>query len=212
MRDFPIFETQYGVASLTLRQIPYRQQAFIRLLSSLQPEKLLEECISFCRACGAERISAAGDGILERYPKTTTILSMQRDLAGLPKADACLFPVTEKTVQQWLDIYNDRMAEVDNAAYLDSRDGKELLESGCGYFVHRDGKLLGIGKSGGDRIEAVICVERGCGESVLLALAELLTGDTVQLQVADTNARAIRLYECLGFVKTREVDSWYRVL
>ena len=50
MRDIPVFTTQYGVASLVLREIPYRQEAYISIQSSLQPEQLLEECIGFCRA------------------------------------------------------------------------------------------------------------------------------------------------------------------
>ena len=56
MRDIPVFTTEYGVASLVLREIPYRQEAYISIQSSLQPEELLAECVSFCRACGAEKV------------------------------------------------------------------------------------------------------------------------------------------------------------
>ena len=42
MRDFPMFTTEYGVASLVLREIPYREEAYITILSSEQPEELLE--------------------------------------------------------------------------------------------------------------------------------------------------------------------------
>ncbi len=212
MKNIPVFNTQYGVASLTLREIPYRRRAYIKLLSSLSPAELTEECIGFCRACGAEWIAASGDTYLEKYPKITAIVAMQRSLAGLPRADACLFPVTEDTVQQWLDIYNARMADVPNAAYFDSQAGKELLSAGDGYFVHGDGKLLGIGKAAGDTVDAVIAVTPGSGETVMQALCELLTGETVKLQVADNNFRAVKLYERMGFVTTGEVSSWHRVL
>ena len=56
MKDFPMFTTQYGVASLVLREIPTRGEAYITVRSSQDTEKLLEECVSFCRACGAEKI------------------------------------------------------------------------------------------------------------------------------------------------------------
>ena len=212
MKDIPVFDTEYGVASLFLKEIPYRGRAHIKIQSSLEPEKLLAECVGFCRACGADWIDAAGDGYLEKYPKITTLIQMQRNRNGLPQSDACLFPVTESTLQQWLDIYNERMADVPNAAYMDGADGRELLKTGDGYFIHKDGNLLGIGKAAGDYIDTVISVVSGAGEVVVLALASLLTADTIRLMVADTNLRAVRLYERMGFLKVKELSSWYRVL
>jgi hypothetical protein len=120
--------------------------------------------------------------------------------------------VTEQTLHQWLDIYNARMENIPNAAYMDSRDGRELLKTGDGYFIHRDGKLLGIGKAKDNFIDTVISVVPGAGEAVVQALCSALTGDVVQLWVASVNARAIRLYERMGFVKVRELSRWYRVL
>jgi GNAT superfamily N-acetyltransferase len=212
MQDMPMFTTEYGVASLFLREISYRGRAHIKIQSSLDPEKLLAECISFCRMCGAEWIDAAGHTYLENYPLITAIWSMQCDRQAIEETDACLFPVTEETVQQWLEIYNTRMADVPNAAYMDSKDGRELLKSGDGYFVHRDGKLLGIGKAKDDFIDAVIAVVPGAGETVVQALCSCLYGETVKLWVASTNERAIRLYKRMGFVKTKELSKWYRVL
>ena len=43
-------------------------------------------------------------------------------------------------------------------------------------------------------------------------LMSLDEGGQITLEVASTNERAIRLYERLGFVKTREINRWYRVL
>ena len=212
MKDIPVFTTEHGAASLFLREIPYRKRAHIKLQSTQEPEKLLAECISFCRACGAEWCDAAGNAYLEKYPLITALISMTRDRESIPETDACLFPVTEKTVQLWLDIYNERMADVPNAAYMDGTDGRELLKTGDGYFVHRDGKLLGIGKASGDFIDAVISVVPGMGETVVRALAGVLTGDTVRLMVAGANTRAVRLYERMGFIPVKELSRWYRVL
>ena len=212
MRDIPMFTSEYGVASLFLKEIPYRGRAHIKIQSSLDPEKLLEECIGFCRACGAEWIDAAGHEYLENYPLITSLSLMTRPLEGLASTDACLFPMTDTTMQQWLDLYNERMADIPNAAFMDSRDGKELLQKGSAYFVHKDGQLLGIGIAAGDFIDTVISVKPGAGETVLRALASILIEDTVRLMVADANARAVRLYERLGFVKVKELSRWYRVL
>lgn len=211
MRDIPMFTSEYGVASLFLKEIPYRGRAHIKIQSSLVPDKLLEECIGFCRACGAEWIDASGHEYLESYPLITSLSLMTRPLEGLPQTDTCLFPLTEKTVQQWLDIYNERMADIPNAAFMDTKDGKELLQKGSAYFVHKEGELLGIGIAAGDFVDTVISVKRGTGETVLRALASTLTEDTVRLMVADANTRAVKLYERLGFVKVKELSRWYLV-
>ena len=212
MKDIPVFDTEHGVASLFLREIPYRSRAHIKIRSSQDPEKLLEECVAFCRMCGAEWIDAAGHDYLARYPLHATLYRMQRPREGMRETDACLFPVTEENVGTWLEIYNARMADVPNAAYMDNADGRELLKSGDGYFIHRDGKLLGIGKGAGDFIDTVIAVEKGMGETVVLALCSLLTEETVSLMVAGENTRAVRLYERMGFIKVKELSRWYRVL
>ena len=211
MKDIPMFTSEYGVASLFLREIPYRSRAHIKIQSSLEPEKLLEECVSFCRMCGAEWIDAAGHAYLEKYPLITALVSMQCSREQLGEGNACLFPMTEQTMQRWLDICNKRMANVPNAAYLDAKDGRELLEKGSAYFVHRDGELLGIGVASGDFIDTVVAVQKGAGETVVRALNGVLTGDTVRLMVADANTRAVRLYERLGFVKVKELSRWYKI-
>lgn len=212
MNDIPVFDTEHGVASLFLREIPYRRRAHIKIHSSLEPEKLLEECIAFCRMCDADWIDAAGHEYLEKYPLITSIYAMTCLKASLPQTDACLFPVTEETVGKWIDIYNDRMKDIPNCAWMDSLQGREMLKEGDGYFIHKDGRLLGIGRASGETIDTVIAVVPGMGKTVVLALAGLLDTDVVRLQVASENKRAIRLYERLGFIKVKELSRWYRVL
>ena len=211
MKDIPVFDTEFGVASLFVRQIPYRQQAHIKIQVALDAEKLLEECVGFCRMCGAEHIYAAGDAYLEKYPRYATLVEMRCDRASIGESDACLFPVTEATVAQWLQIYNARMADVPNAAYMDNAQGRELIKNGGGYFVHRDGKLLGIGKISEDLLDAVISVEPGMGETVVKALVEVMPTDTVRLLVAKENQRAMGLYTRLGFLEVQEVSNWYKI-
>ena len=212
MKDIPVFTTENGVASLFLREIPYRKRAHIKLQATQEPQALLEECISFCRMCGAEWIDASGHEYLEKYPLITALVTMSRERESLPKTDACLFPVTEETVDRWREIYNERMADVPNCAWMDAAHGREMLKAGDGYFVHQDGQLLGIGRASGEMLDTVIAVQPGMGQTVVLALASLLDTQSVKLLVASANTRAVRLYERMGFTAVREMARWYRVL
>lgn len=211
MRDLPIFTTQYGVASLTLSEIPYKQEAYIRLQATEEPEKLLEECIAFCRACGAERIFATGHLLCEQYSLYTEIWQMRCLIGSLPVTDAALFPVQEKTLQLWKDSYNQRMRKVPNAATMTNLTAQALLKEGSGYFVHRGDQLIGIGKACGDRIDAVASLVPGYGKDVVCALSHALSGDCAIVEVASNNIPAISLYKRLGFIPVTMIAKWHRV-
>lgn len=212
MRDIPMFSTEYGVASLVLREIPYRQEAYIRVQDTSDPEEFLQECVGFCRMAGAEKIYATGHDALYKYPLHTAILRMQRSMDNLPQTDAMTVPVTEQTLRRWQERYNAAMANVDNASYMDDQSAAEMLKRGDGYFVHRNGELLGIGIASDETIRAVVACMPGSGRDVLLALTHALWGEQILLEVASTNTRALRLYDRLGFIKTAELSRWYNVL
>lgn len=210
MRDIPMFTTEYGVASLILKEIPYRQEAYIRIRATQQPKELLEECVGFCRAAGAEKIYAEGHEVLEGCPLHTIVYEMRGECQIDETLVENLWPVTEQTVGQWRKILNERMAGVDNSGYMEARGEKEFLEIGGGYFVHRQGELLGIGWLADDELKAVAAVKPGAGERVMHTLLSLAPAQSVRLEVVSTNYRAIRLYEKLGFMKTAELRRWYR--
>ena len=213
MRDFPIFTTEYGVSSLILKEIPYKNTAYI-CIRGVQEEFFdahLRECISFCRMAGAEQIYASGHDRLAEYPLYTAVVEMRGTAWVDPEKCNSLFPVTETTVAQWRKIYNECMHRVDNAGFLESRDEKQIL-TGESYFVHRDGQLLGIGWLQDGKLLAVAAARKGAGETVMHTLMSLIEGEAMTLEVASTNTRAIRLYEKLGFLKTREISRWYQVL
>lgn len=214
MKDIPIFNTEYGVASLFLKEIPYRGIAYIRV-QDVQPghlKELVEECAGFCRAAGAERAYATGHPDLEGYPVHCAIEEMALSLAELPQPQADLWPVTEKTVSRWRELYNKGMAEVDNAATQTARDEEEIISSGGAYFVHEAGTLLGIGWMKGSELLCIVSVQKGAGERVARTLFTVADSDRITLSVASTNERAKGLYDRMGFIQTGERSRWYRVL
>ena len=211
MRNIPFFDSQYGVASLVLKEIPYSGIAYVTVRDSLFPTEFLKECTDFCRAVGAERVYASGHKILEEYPFHTSVFQMTAGVDSLEDTQAMLFPVTEKTVTRWREIYNQKMKGVHNAAHMSDADAEAMLKRGDGYFIHEDGKCLGIGIASGDRIDCVAAVVPGSGRKVVLALTHALMCERILLEVASTNHKAIRLYETLGFIKTAELSRWYKI-
>lgn len=211
MRDFPVFTTAHGVASLSLREVPYKGVAYITIQDTQEPEALLRECVDFCKTVGAQKIYATGHPFLESFPFYTAIWQMRILRQDLPKTDAALFPVTEKTIEPFRSLHNEKMANIPNAATMTREDGEKLLTRGAGYFVYRGEVLLGIGIAAGDTVESVIGIKPGMGRDVMLALSAGLVSESIVLEVASANLPALRLYEKLGFVKTAELSRWFKV-
>ena len=211
MRDIPVFTTQNGVASLTLNQIPYTKSAWIRIQNSILPQALLEECSGFCRAAGAESVFATGDPCCKVYPESTSVLKMQADVQSIGDTDAALFPVTESTREQWREIYNKKIISVPNGAWMTIDKSKEMLQQGSGYFIHRNGTLMGTGLVQGNHILWVASLAPGAGSDVIRALCHTITEDTVCLEVATANKKAMDLYQKLGFFPTSVLSKWYRI-
>lgn len=213
MKDFPFFATEFGVAGLELREIPYRGEAYIRIREVVPGKlgQLVEECASFCRMAGAERVYAQGHPGLSEWPMHTAVLEM-RGTAWVEKEKlACLFPVTEATVSRWRQLCNEAMGSVDNAATLEARDEEHILREPGAYFVHDNGRLLGIGWLKDGELRTVAAMQRGAGERVMHTMMSLAEREPIRLDVASTNTRAIRLYERLGFVTVGEQSRWYVV-
>lgn len=211
MRDIPVFTTENGVATLILNQIPYTRRAYIHLRCTQRPLALLKDCVDFLRMTGAEELFATGDPALEVYPLYTRVIRMSRLREGLPETDAALLPVTAEKLEQWRQIYNERMADVNQGAFMSIADAQKLLAQGNGYFVHREGTLLGIGIAEGEEVSALASVHPGGGRATLLALNHALSGERICLTVASSNARAMHLYENMGFISVDELSVWYRI-
>ncbi len=212
MKDIPVFTSEYGVASLVFKEIPYRQEAYVVLQSTLQPKELLEECVSFCRMVGAEKIYARGHEYLEQFSLHSIIYEMRGAVTVDESKVESLWPVMEETVTQWRQILNERLKAVDHAQTLEKRDEKQILDRGGAYFVHRGGQLLGAGWLAEDELLLIASCEKGAGERVLQTVLSVSRPEQLRLQVVSTNEKAIRFYERIGLVKTNEVRRWYQVL
>ena len=211
MKDIPIFTTQYGAASLVLREIPYQGTAYIRVLTASQLQGLLEECVGFCRAVGACQVFATAPEDLEGYPLYTSILRLRCMKEQLGDTDAALFPVQEHTLEEWLRIYREKVMKIPNGAWMTDADGRRMLADGSGYFIHREGKLLGIGKLGEGTIEFLASAASAAGADIVRALSHALFSEDVCLDVADANVKAVKLYESMGFIPVQVLSKWYKI-
>ena len=215
MKNIPLFTTEFGAASLILREIPYKQVAYVHLMA-VQPghlSDLARECREFCRSAGAQWVYLSGPELEDcPWPLHTEILTMTCPRQQLVPGDGALFPVLPENVARYRELYNKAMAPVPNAATMTQADEAQLLSEGGGYFVHWEGTLLGLGQIVGGELRAVISQAPGRGETVLRTLAEAAQEDSIYLHVASANTRALRLYTRLGFLVTGVKSRWYRIL
>lgn len=114
MKDIPVFSCPDGIATLILREVPFRGEGYILVRGRVRhPEGLLAECTGFCRAAGAERLFAAGEADFSGYPAAIRILGRSAPRESLlPAPEAVrLVPVTEETAADWAREYNARFRD-----------------------------------------------------------------------------------------------------
>lgn len=212
MKDIPFFTTENGAASLGLGQIPYRGEAYIRLQASDRPKELLAECVSFCRAVGAEHIYGTGIGIEKSYPLYTEIIRMERPALQIPPSAAVLRPVTQGELEDWRGIYNRRMEKVPGAAWMTERDAVRALADRFPCYIYEEESLLGIGLLCDRQVLALASLVSGGGSRILGALLDKIGPRATVLEVASANKKAVELYEAFGFVKKGILTAWYRIM
>ena len=213
MRNIPVFTGEFGAATLILQEIPGRGEAYC-VVQWVQPGKtweFLAECARFCRMAGARRVLASHLPEPPAAPPQVRLLRMACLRSGVPETDAALWPLLPENGEEFLRIYNEGMSGVPAAMSLHQGDLPRLLDQGVGYFVHRDGALLGIGQVNGDTLLSLVSCRRGAGRDVAAALISVMQGETVELQVAESNLRARALYEKLGFLTVGAGECWWEI-
>ena len=136
---------------------------------------------------------------------------MQASAADSGATSAELEPVTEATLTDWVETYNRKMAGIDNASYMTQWDAKKMLSRGDGYFVRREGELLGILMAADGKLHALASCAPGGGTECMRALAKSFPETPITLEVASTNHKAIQLYKSLDFAEIGVVSTWYKI-
>ncbi len=212
MRDIPFFTTQCGIASLTLSQIPYTGDSYIRIQSASDGAALLRECADFCRAAGGENVYATGHPVAAEYPLHTEIWKMRIQRNQIPLTAADLRLLDEQSVDLWRDIYNEKMRTIPNASVMTRTDAEKMQQSNSAYFVYSGDELLGIGAIAENEIRVVAAVVPGSGVALVAALNTVLSGDYAFVEVASENHAAIKLYQRMGFTRDAVISQWYKII
>ena len=143
MKDIPVFSCPDGIATLILREVPFRGEGYILVRGVFGTlEGLLAECTGFCRAAGAERLFAAGEADFSGYPAAIRILGRSAPRESLlPAPEAVrLVPVTEETAADWAREYNARFRAVPAAESCSPAEERALAVRMAG----ENGILFGL--------------------------------------------------------------------
>lgn len=215
MKDIPIFTGTHGIATLILSQIPWSGCGYVMVRSVWDDAKaFLEECLGFCRACGAERVFASWETEELPVPHGYDMVLLTMKKSELPEAEAVeLEELTEENSEAFLEIYNSCFQNIPNAAAYGKKDIQRLLGEETAYLVKRGeyAAMAEISKEGLEAI-AVLPQYRGLGYGLAVTVLQRVPSLTLKLKVASTNTRAMALYDRLGFEKTKTISRWWRLM
>ena len=215
MKDLPIFTGQFGMGSLVLREIPYKRCAYVLVRSAREGHMrdFLEECSGFCRAAGAEWVLASAPEPLTFLPHVHDMLeyACRRDQLPPPLEPVELEAVDDGNAEQFREIYNDLFRAIPNAATCTPEALRRVREKSRAFLAKVGGETAGICQWSGSELEAigVLPAFQGLGHQLALTAFAQMEGETLTLRVSSSNSRALRLYQKLGFDRTRVLSSWY---
>lgn len=158
MKDIPVFSCPDGIATLILREVPFRGEGYILVRGVFGTlEGLLAECAGFCRAAGAERLFAAGEADFSGYPAAIRILGRSAPRESLlPAPEAVrLVPVTEETAADWAREYNARFRAVPAAESCSPAEERALAAGGEALWIWDGAERIGLGRVRGSELLAV---------------------------------------------------------
>lgn len=212
MVNIPVFTTDVGVATLILREIPQFGRAYVLPRSFFgAPEVLVRECAAFCRSVGAERVDVQLSAAAPGTAFSCEIWELTRPALPAPESGLLLEPLGPEMLDVYRALYNRRFRAVDNAASCSAQDAREAAQKGA-YLLLEQGEAIGLGQIWDGELYAVAAGRPGLGYALTCALLQKAVPGPVRLQVASSNAPALRLYERLDFEKTGVRSRWFRVL
>lgn len=202
MRDIPCFSCGDGVATLLLGQVAVSRRAFVMIQAVFTTtQQLLEVCVGFCRAVGAQEVYALGAEALAPYPVYARLMEREAVKDALPRVTARVRHTQE---EGWLEHYRRSFARVPAAKAFSS-----VPEGAC--FVYDGQTQIGLGLLQEGVLAAVASLSPHRGADCVCALAQEL-GPRITLQCAMENAPAMALYDRLGFSRGPIRETWHRVL
>ena len=216
MKDIPVFTGSHGVATLVLKEIPWSGCGYVLVRSVWDDAAaFLEECRGFCRACGAEQVYASWE--LEALPADHAYDMIQMEIrkADLPPlAPVEVEDLTEENSEAFIEIYNKCFQTVPGAASYSRKAAERLFGEETGYLVRADGAYAAVAEISKKGLEAVAVLpeHKGLGSRLTRTVLEKVPSTVIKLKVASTNARAIRLYERLGFTHSGVLSHWWKLM
>lgn len=215
MKDIPVFTGAHGIATLVLKEIPWSGCGYVIVRSIwTNAEAFLQECLGFCRACGAAQVYASWGCETLPAEHAYDMVQMEREKMGLPLGTPVELEVlTRENAPEFLQVYDRSFRDVPNAASYGQKDIARLLGEDTAYLVRREGVCAAIAEISKEGLEAVAVLPeyRGLGYDVTLAVLPMIPSKTLRLKVASTNERAMALYARIGFVKTAVLSRWWAV-
>ena len=213
MRNIPVFTGEFGAATLILQEIPGRGEAYC-VVQWVQPGKtweFLAECARFLPDGG----SPEGSGLPSAGAPRRLLLK-----SGCSVWPACgpacrrrtqrCGPLLPENGEEFLRIYNEGMSGVPAAMSLHQgicpgfwTRGRIFCPQGRSASGNWPGEwgyapVPGLPAAGG---------RARCGGGSHFGDA----GETVELQVAESNLRARALYEKLGFLTVGAGECWWEI-
>lgn len=205
------------MASLVLREIPYSGAAYVLVRSvwNGQTAALLEECASFCRTAGAQRVYAS-DGkndLPAEHAYDMVMLTMPSE--NLPELTNPieLEPISAQNGAEYLAVYNACFRDLPGAASYGKKDLQRLIDHSSGFLTRKNGVCAGIVELEKDEL-AGICVLpefKGLGYDLALTALHRLEPSVMRLKTASSNKRALSLYRRLGFGNDTVISRWWLI-
>lgn len=215
MKDIPIFTGTHGIATLILSQIPWSGRGYVMVRSVWDDAKaFLDECLGFCRACGAKEVYASWETQQLPVPHGYDVLQMTMKKSDLPDGpDIATEDLTQENSDAFLEIYNTCFLPIHNAASYGTKDIGQLLGEETAYLVKKDGSYAAIAEISRQGLEAIAVLpqSKGLGFDLARTVLRKVPSVDLTLKVASTNHRAIRLYERLGFQTTKILSQWWKL-
>ena len=216
MKDIPVFTGAHGIATLVLKEIPWSGCGYVIVRSVwTDAAAFLEECLGFCRACGAEQVYASWELADLPAEHAYDMIELQMKKSELPKGEPVeLQELTKENSETFLQVYHTCFRQVPNAASYGKKDTARLLGEDTAYLVCKDGVCAAVAEISKTGLEAVAVLPeyRGLGYALTRTVLEMVPSVTLKLKTASTNARALRLYERLGFRQTQVLSRWWKLM